>query len=274
MLSTFDGDDPMSTEDDPKPLKSKPRSVSAVRTALQCAYAVLQSRIISNPNDMMGILLFGTEKTRFQNEGGSGGYQHCYLLLDLDVPDADGIKGLKKLIEDPKEFAEVLAPAKEQVSMANVLFAANQVFTTKAANFQSRRLFIVTDDDDPHANDKALKNSSITRARDLYDLGVRIDPFFISNPKRKGGFDASRFYDDIIYRSPGDDEEENFITSTTTSGTMRLKEMVSSIKSKTTAKRALFGTKLELGPGLSIGVRGYLLYKRQEKARRDRKSVV
>lgn len=267
MLSASDGDDPMNAEDDPNQPKSKYKNVSAARTALQCAFSVLQSRIISNPNDMMGILLFGTEKTRFQNESGSGSYQHCYLLLDLDIPDAEGIRGLKRLIEDPDEFADVLAPAKEQVSMANVLFAANQVFTTKAANFQSRRLFIVTDDDDPHATDKALKNSSITRARDLYDLGVRIDPFFISNPARKGGFDASRFYDDIIYRAPGDDDDENFITSTTTSGTMRLREMVSSIKSKTTAKRTLFSTKLELGPGLSIGVKGYLLYKRQEKAR-------
>lgn len=272
MLSAHDGDDPMGTEDSPKLSTSRPRSrrdlsVSAVRTALQCAYAVLQSRIISNPNDMMGILLFGSEKTKFQIESGSGGYEHCYLLLDLDVPDAKGIKALKKLIEDPEEFAEVLTPAKEQASMANVLFAANQIFTTKAANFQSRRLFIVTDDDDPHATNKALKNSSITRARDLYDLGVRIDPFFISDPAKKGGFDASKFYDDIIYRAPGDEEDDNFVTSTTTSGTMRLKEMVSSIKSKTTAKRALFSTKLELGPGLNISVKGYLLYKRQEKAR-------
>lgn len=270
MLLTHDGDDPMATEGNPGSSKSKLKkdiSVSAVRTALQCAYNVLQSRIISNPNDMMGILLFGTEKTKFRSEGGSGGYQHCYLLLDLDVPDAEGIRGLKKLIEDPDEFKKVLAPAKEQVSMANVLFAANQIFTTKAANFQSRRLFIVTDEDDPHGADKALKNSSITRARDLYDLGVRIDPFFISGPGKRGGFDASKFYDDIIYRAPGDEDDDQFITSTTTSGAMRLKEMVSSILSKTTAKRALFTTKLEVGPGLNIGVKGYLLYKRQEKAR-------
>lgn len=272
MLSDHDGNDLMGAGDERKSLKSKSKSktetsISAVRTALECAYAVLQSRIISNPNDMMGILLFGTEKTKFQTEAGPGGYRHCYLLLDLDVPDAKGIRGLKKLIEDPDEFAEVLAPAKEHVSMANVLFAANQIFTTKAANFQSRRLLIVTDNDDPHATDKALKNSSITRARDLYDLGVRIIPFFISNIIDNGGFDTSKFYDDIIYRTPGDEGDDNLNPSSTTSGVIRLKEMVSSIKSKTTAKRALFSTKLELGLGLNIGVKGYLLFKRQEKAR-------
>ena len=33
---------------------------SALKTALECAYELLLQKIISNPNDMMGILLLGT----------------------------------------------------------------------------------------------------------------------------------------------------------------------------------------------------------------------
>ena len=33
---------------------------SALKIALECAYELLLQKIISNPNDMMGILLFGT----------------------------------------------------------------------------------------------------------------------------------------------------------------------------------------------------------------------
>src|SRR5579859_3962021 len=33
---------------------------SALKTALECAYELLLQKIISNPHDMMGILLFGT----------------------------------------------------------------------------------------------------------------------------------------------------------------------------------------------------------------------
>jgi ATP-dependent DNA helicase 2 subunit 1 len=33
---------------------------SALKTALECAYDLLLQKIISNPADMMGILLFGT----------------------------------------------------------------------------------------------------------------------------------------------------------------------------------------------------------------------
>ncbi|RPB23184.1 ATP-dependent DNA helicase ii, 70 kDa subunit family protein [Terfezia boudieri ATCC MYA-4762] len=269
MLSTHSSNDDEEDEGwNPKKKTPKCKPMSAVRTALQCAYEVLQQRIISNPKDMMGILLFGTQETKFP-DGGS--YNNCYLLMDLDVPDAPSIKSLKNLIQDEDEFNKVITPSEAPISMANVLFGANQIFTTKASNFQSRRLFLITDNDNPHSDDRALKNSAITRARDLYDLGVSIDPFYISNPG-KPEFDPTKFYEDIIYRAPGGEDTDEDDTSAvhlkpTADGTLRLQEMISSIRTKATPKRALFTTKLELGPGLEIGVKGYILYKRQEKAR-------
>ena len=164
--------------------------------ALKCAYALMQQGIISNPNDMMGVLLYGTEQSKFQEEEqirGGLAYPHCYLLTDLDVPAASDVKALKSLVEDEEESKKLLVPSKERVSMANVLFCANQIFTTQAPNFASRRLFIVTDDDDPHSNDKALKSSAAVRAKDLYDLGVIIELFPISKPDHL--FDRSLFYD-------------------------------------------------------------------------------
>ncbi|TGZ83886.1 Ku DNA-binding complex, Ku70 subunit [Ascodesmis nigricans] len=245
----------------------KKENQSAVRMALECSNSILQSRIISSPNDMMGILLFGTDKTKAApGIGGSGGFSHCYSLMELDVPDADGIKQLKALLEDEESYNDILVPSSEQVSMANVLFCANQIFTIKCPNFASRKLFIITDDDDPHATDKALKNSAITRARDLYDLGVIIDPFYISYPG-KPGFDPSKFYDDIVYRSPYDDDNDMDPNTSALSGAQRLKEMRTTMLSKSTPKRALFSTKLEIAPGLTIGVKGYLMFKKQEKSR-------
>lgn len=170
---------------------------SATLAALKCAYQLMQQRIISNPNDMMGILLIGTEKSKFQgeDENSRGGlaYPHCYLLADLDVPSAADVKRLRDLVENEEEAEKLLIPSKEPVSMANVLFCANQIFTTKAPNFSSRRLFLVTDNDNPHANDKALRSAAAVRARDLYDLGVIIELFPISRPGH--GFDRAKFYD-------------------------------------------------------------------------------
>ncbi len=175
--------------------KKKSDKDSAIAAALKCAYQFMQQRIIAQPKDMMGILLFGTEKSKFRDEPGSrssSGYPHCYLFTDLDVPAAEDVKSLKALVEEGEDPDEVLVPAKEPASMANVLFCANQVFTTNAANFGSRRLFIITDNDNPHGKDKTAKSSAAVRAKDLYDLGVVIELFPIS---RGGQFDVSKFYD-------------------------------------------------------------------------------
>lgn len=180
----------------PSPDPKKADQDSPTSAALKCAYALMQQRIISNPNDMMGVLLYGTEKSRFQGDDNAQGglaYPHCYLLTDLDVPAAGDVKTLRSLVGDEEEPKNLLVPSEDPVSMANVLFCANQIFTTKAPNFSSRRLFIVTDNDDPHANNKALKSSAAVRAKDLYDLGVIIELFPISRPN--SAFDRAKFYD-------------------------------------------------------------------------------
>ncbi|KAI4194717.1 MAG: hypothetical protein LQ350_007612, partial [Teloschistes chrysophthalmus] len=248
---------------------------SPTSAALKCAYALMQQRIISNPNDMMGLLLYGTEKSKFNDEDDSSGnlaYPHCYLLNDLDIPAAEDVKALKNLVEDEDEFNELIVPSDEKVAMANVLFCANQIFTTKAPNFSSRRLFIVTNDDDPHGDDKTAKSSAAVRAKDLYDLGVIIELFPISKPDRE--FDKRKFYDDIVYNQlPTDPEAPAPISaatkpSSTSDGISLLSSLLSNISSKAVARRALFSNlPLELGPGLQISVKGFIIIKRQEPKR-------
>ena len=261
----------------PPPIGSKkPERDTPTSAALKCAYALMQQRIISNPNDMMGVLLYGTEETKFPedtNNRGSLSYPNCYLLTDLDIPAAEDVRAMRDIVEDEEESGKILVPSKERVPMSNVLFCANQIFTTKAPNFTSRRLFIVTDDDDPHANDKALKSASAVRAKDLYDLGVIIELFPISKPDH--GFDRSKFFDDIIYNNfPTDPEAPAPISSgsaevlTTGDGISLLYSLLSSINSKAVPRRAQFASlPLEIGPDFRISVKGYILFKRQEPKR-------
>jgi ATP-dependent DNA helicase 2 subunit 1 len=170
---------------------------SAAAAAIKCAYQIMQQRIISNPKDMMGVLLFGTEKSKFQDDDshsrGTIAYPHCYLLSDLNIPAAEDVKALKSIIEDEDEAKSLLKPSEKPVLMSNMLFCANQIFTTRAPNFGSRRLFIITDNDDPHVSNKSLKSQAAVRAKDLYDLGVIIELFPISHPGHE--FDRTKFYD-------------------------------------------------------------------------------
>lgn len=258
----------------PKTEDKKADRDSPTAAALKCAWQLMQQRIISDPNDMMGILLFGTEKSKFQGDEESSKnvpYPHCYLLTDLDVPAAADVKRLRSMVQDEEESAKVLIPSSEPVSMGNVLFCANQIFTTKAPNFSSRRLFLVTDNDNPHADDKEMRRAAAVRAKDLYDLGVIIELFPISRPGH--GFDRTRFYDDIVYRPLSSDPEAPLPlssaakASTSGGGISLLESLLSSINSKATPKRAVFSLPFEIGPGLKIGVKGYVMIKRQEKQR-------
>lgn len=260
----------------PPPSESKKADTdSPTSAALKCAYALMQQRIISNPSDMMGVLLYGTEKSKFSVEDEANGtvsYPHCYLMTDLDIPSAEDVKALKTLVEDEDEFGRLMVPVKQDVSMANVLFCANQIFTTKAPNFSSRRLFIVTDNDDPHADEKAAKSSAAVRAKDLYDLGVLIELFPISRPDRE--FDKRKFYDDIVYSQVSTDPEAPAPisgptkASATADGISLLNSLLSNINSKAVARRALFSNlPLEIGPGFRISVKGFIIFKRQEPKR-------
>ncbi|KAG5968702.1 hypothetical protein E4U58_001770 [Claviceps cyperi] len=255
----------------PPPSNSKKADQdSPLEAALKCAYHLMEQRIISNPKDMMGILLFGTEKTKFHNEeSGRGGlgYPNCYLFTDLDVPSADDVKTLKSLVEEGEDDEKVLTPSKEPAIMSNVLFCANQIFTTKAANFGSRRLFIITDNDDPHPEDKAAASAAAVRAKDLYDLGITIDLFPISHHDSK--FEFSKFYDDIVYRDPAAEANVTAVPfSKSSDGLSLLSSLVSNINSKQTPKRSMFSSlPFEIAPGLRISVKGYNILHRQTPAR-------
>lgn len=176
------------------PSDSDPKdSDSAITAALKSAYLLMKQRIIAQPKDMMGILFFGTKQTKFRGSVGSEAqYPNCYLHTDLDIPSAEVVKALKNLAEEGEDPDGILEPSGGDTPMTPMLFCANNIFTTNAPNFGSRRLFIITDNDDPFAGDKEKRNQAAVRAKDLFDLGVTIELFPISREERK--FDLQKFY--------------------------------------------------------------------------------
>ncbi|CAN8102841.1 unnamed protein product [Discula destructiva] len=241
---------------------------SAVVAALKSASTMMQQRIISQPKDIMGIMFFGTEKTKFRdNNGSTSQYPNCYLHTDLDVPSAQVVKTLKSLTYDGEDPDSILIPSGGEAPIKSMLFAANQIFTTGAPNFGSRRLFVVTDNDDPFKGDKARRDQAAVRAKDLFDLGVTIELFPVSDKDHK--FDVEKFYTDIIYIDPAqavDPEVDREIkTVNAGDGMSLLDSLTSRIIAKQSPKRAYFSNMpFELAPGMTISVNGYLLLHRQK----------
>ncbi|KAI0428404.1 hypothetical protein F5Y09DRAFT_332579 [Xylaria sp. FL1042] len=251
----------------PKSEDKKANKDSASLTALKCAYQVMQQRIISNPKDMIGIILFGTEKTKVADIKLPD--SHCYLLTDLEVPAAEDVKALRDLIEEGEDADEILAPSKKPPDMVMLLRLVLHLFQTRAPNFGSRRLFIITDNDDPCAGMK--KNPSwdpAVGAKDIHDHGSTIELFPITHGDSK--FDTSKFYDDIIYRDPVLDEVNpgKVAPAKFGDGLDLLHSLVSNINSRQTPKRAYFsGMPFDIGPGLTISVKGYNTIQKQAPAR-------
>ncbi|RDA95247.1 hypothetical protein CP533_1885 [Ophiocordyceps camponoti-saundersi (nom. inval.)] len=243
---------------------------SPLQAALKCAQHLMQQRIISNPKDMMGILFFGTKDSKFHSSGdaqGGLGYPNCYVFTDLDIPAAEDVKAVRSLVEGGEDEGDILKPSSDNVSMANVLFCANQIFTTKAANFDSRRLFVITNNDDPHSSDRTAASAAAVRAKDLYDLGVSIDLFPIACGDSK--FDLAKFYDDIVYGAALSESDGLAVPiSRSGDGLTLLNSLISNINSKQTPKRALFSNlPLEIAPNLRISVKGFNVLHRQTPAR-------
>ncbi|KAH6659239.1 ku70 protein [Truncatella angustata] len=252
----------------PEPSDDKKASTdSAVVTALKSAHKVMQQRIISNPKDQMGIILYGTKKTKYIEQEGTTSvlsYPHCYVYLPLDVPAAEDVKQLRTLVEDQEDEDHVLVPSADGVQVRDLLFCANQLFTLKAPNFGSRRLFIITDNDDPHPGDKDASEGSFNRAKDLYDLGVTIDVFPITHGDDK--FDLTKFYDNIVHFDATSEALNPTRFSTSKLGD--LDSLLKNINSKQTPKRAYFSNmSFEIGPGLTVSVNGYNIIQKQEPAR-------
>ncbi|KAI0514863.1 SPOC like C-terminal domain-containing protein [Xylaria bambusicola] len=252
----------------PKSEDKKASQDSAALTALKCAYQVMQQRIISNPKDMISIVLFGTEKTKVTDIKLPD--SHCYLLTDLEVPAADDVKALRGLVEEGEDADEILVPSKQPADMVMLLRLVLHLFQTRAPNFGSRRLFIITDNDDPCAGMK--RNPSwdpAVRAKDIHDHGCTIELFPISHGDSK--FDTSKFYDDIIYHDPVLDETNpGRVTPAAKShdGLNLLNSLISNINSRQTPKRAYFSAMpFEIGPGLTISVKGYNIIQKQTPAR-------
>ena len=236
---------------------------SHAHSAIECAYAFLTTKIITSAKDKVGIILYNTEQTHIPSSYGMTNVKNMYFLVDLDEPDVGPIKELRNLLEyEPDRYSAVVKPSHDKVSMKDVFFyGANIVFNGRAANFNMKRVIFITDNDDPCGGQKEMREAARVRAGDLRDLGITLESMFISGEDRP--FRSNIFWDEIVTHNA--DEPLGVVEL----GRQRQRQMADIIKAKTVPRRAHFTVPLEIAPGLTIGVKGYILFKRQEIHRQE-----
>ncbi|KAG8960429.1 ATP-dependent DNA helicase II subunit 1 [Tulasnella sp. 408] len=207
--------------------KKKRDQRSSLHAALECAAELQKRLVLFNPSTSVGILLYNTEE-RDDGEGGETNVkEHHQLIQTIKQINAPQIQALLSTIakadDDPTYLKTTYAPVERQINMATVFSCCTGIFRHGAPKTSVKRVFLITDNDSPPNNPHDISVASRTYLHvftDLYE-GGSMEPI----PDPVTGFDELK--------------EE-----------MRIRESV---------KRALFSVPLQLGDGLSIGVKGYSL---------------
>ncbi|TPX68920.1 hypothetical protein SpCBS45565_g02838 [Spizellomyces sp. 'palustris'] len=227
--------------------------ISHVSGALRCAARFLQNKIVQSESDLMGLVFFGTNESHNEQ-----GFKHIYVQYDLDVPDVDRILDLEKLANNRDKVSTEIGSS-DEYSLAEVFWTCSNLFSAGGQKVSTKRIFLITHNDSPHAGNLTLQRNARVRAQDLQDLGISIELFPVEIGNNIFKFDV--FFQDLPgIVGAGEDSAE-----VPASASRKYEEMQKKILRRETKKRTTFRVPLHLHEGLTIGVKGYNLVLEQRK---------
>eukprot|EP00871_Galdieria_phlegrea_P003810 jgi/Galph1/442/GphlegSOOS_G5162.1 len=238
--------------------------------AIRCVKELYKSRILEKSDDLLGVLLFGTTKNNNPND-----LQNIYVLLELDVPDAESILYLETLENEPELIASQFGRLKsyEKLKFHEMLFTCRSLVNHVARKSQlaSRRLFLFTNDGEPVEDSREQKTLSIQQARDLSDSGIVIELFPLKGCKSKS-FEYQAFFEDVL-----GERNKTRNMQPVNNPVSNITELNQQIRTKQYKKRALLYSKLYLdseendkstSETLAAGIEVFALYHRTIKGRK------
>uniref|UniRef100_A0A6T6KC51 ATP-dependent DNA helicase 2 subunit 1 n=1 Tax=Rhodosorus marinus TaxID=101924 RepID=A0A6T6KC51_9RHOD len=230
-------------------------------SCLRCAAEVLKDKIISREYDLVGVLGFGTEKTDNSNS-----FSNICVVRSLGISDAVGILDLENLSKDP-----ILVHERYGHGASDSIFSFHQALWTCRSMFAQskvsrsmksrRRVFILTNDDDPAKGDESQRTQSAVQARDLLDAGASIELFCLGTAGTSKKFDAEKFFNDIILRTDTDDG--NLVNVPVS----RFPEIKRRLKNKQHRKRIEATCYIHLADDKVITLAGFFLIRKATRSR-------
>ena len=249
---------------------SSQKITTPISTILKVMENFLKTKIISNQNDLFGIVLFNTTKSN--NEMNFDGVN---TLFKVEAPNAFNIKRIKimSLNCDPeinkmnykKELNEIFSPIEEitNSNLNNALWIVHSLLKNYDKKIYKRRIFLFTDNDDPISNIQE-KNICIQRAKDMNDSDITIELFPMNFDNKR--FNLSNFYAQIIpYNSEEDGGNDNLLSIEQC--TDRLRELTKRIRQKEIKKRTLGKCPFFLTNNTKIYMNVYSTVKRSNKGK-------
>ncbi|KAF8631983.1 hypothetical protein AX15_002093 [Amanita polypyramis BW_CC] len=171
--------------------------------------------------------------------------------------------------EDPNELRNTFPPLTEKkMAMGDVFTSCNWIFRDGAPKTAIKRVFLITDEDDPHGVTKSqqLLTSARTTLVDLVETGITVEPFFISTVEKP--FDIEKFYSAIltpvnIIEEEKIDEDSSVLPESIS--ITKIEDLLSQMRFHEVPKRSLFSIPFHIAEGFTIGIKGYGLVTEQRK---------
>ena len=245
-----------------------------ISSLLKITENFLKTKIISNQNDLFGIVLFNTDK--INNEMN---FEGINILFKIEAPNAFNIKKIKMMAQncDPEvnkekyksELDEIFKPIENNPNKISFLNNAMWIVQSILKNYDKksykRRIFLFTDNDDPIPNPQE-KNICIQRAKDMSDSDITIELFPMNFDNKR--FNLNNFYAQIIPANSDDDLDggnDNILSIEQC--TDRLRELTKRIRQKEIKKRTLGKCPFYLTNNTKIYMNVYSCIKKSNKGR-------
>lgn len=237
-------------------------------TALEAAMQIQKKKVIVGPNDSVGIVLFNTTRSSEAKNHATEIKRNSFVYQPITSISAPAIQELIQLLdaarEDPDLLKSTFPPLTgKKMPMGDVFTSCNWVLRDGAPKTASKRVFLITDDDNPHPGSKQLVTSARTTLLDLTQSGVQIEPFFIATPEKP--FEPSKFYSSVLLSNVLNDEDEDNGVLPESISITRIDDLLSQMRFHEVPKRAIFSIPFQLGDGFVISIKGYGLVTEQRK---------
>ncbi|XP_074637698.1 X-ray repair cross-complementing protein 6-like [Acropora palmata] len=231
----------------------KTRGEIPFQLCIKCTVSVLKNKIISSDKDLIGLVFFGTDKSKNPSD-----FKQVYVYQELDFPDANRILDLEKFLEDDScdNFATRFGH-NTGYSLNYVLWTCSDMFSKSSQKVGHKRIMLFTNNDNPHADNPSLQRQAKTKSRDLSEIGIEIDLMHMQPPNH--AFDASLFYQDVIQL----DEDECGVLPDPAE---MFEELLCRVQRKEYKKRPLATLPLILADGIELGVSVYILCRSATKS--------
>ncbi|CAJ0763153.1 563_t:CDS:2, partial [Entrophospora sp. SA101] len=163
---------------------------STFNSIIKCISEIMFDKMTTEQNkDLMGVMLIGTKNAQNRLEK-----DHIYVLQNIDSLDIHRIKELNEIVSGDFDFEEKIGIWDGEFPFGDVFWVCGDIFNLLISpTIKTKRIFLITDCDNPHPMNEYLRSTAITRAKDLIESKIGINIFGI-NTKAGELFNLDAFY--------------------------------------------------------------------------------